>query len=88
MSQLALGDVDRHPLPRKLNSVSMPELVRGEAAPYTSLSGEGSKLAADGGRRPRAAAGRAVDDAEQRPDRKLDPVSEPAVQMLLIPTSE
>jgi hypothetical protein len=37
---------------------------------------------ANGSRWPRAAAGRAVDDAEQRPDRQLDAVRQPAVEVL------
>ena len=70
---------------RAISTVSMPELVGSKAAPDTSVSGEVSELAAHGGRRPRPPAGRAVDDAEQRPDRKLDPVREPAVDVLKPP---
>ena len=88
MPELPLDDVDRHPFPRELDSMPMSELVGGEPTTNTGLGGELPEFAAHGGRRPRAAAGRAVNDAKQRPDRKLDPVSEPAVQMLIIPTSE
>jgi hypothetical protein len=69
MPELALDNVDRHPLTGKLDGVRMPQLMGREPATNTGLGGELSELSADGGRRPRATAGRAVDDAEQRPDR-------------------
>ena len=69
MPELALDNVDRHPLPGELDGVRVPQLVGREPAPDTGLGGELAELSADGGRRPCATAGRAVDDAEQRPDR-------------------
>ena len=87
MPELALDDVDRHPLTGELDSVPVPQLVRREPTANTGLGGEFAQLAADCGRRPRATAGRAVDDAEQRTDREVDTPLEPAVQMLLMPSS-
>jgi hypothetical protein len=69
MPELPLDDVDRHPFPRELDSMPMSELVGGEPTTNTGLGGELTQLAADRGRRPRPTAGRAVDNAEQRPDR-------------------
>ena len=55
-------------------------MMRGEAATNTCLGGELAQLTADSGRRPCSTAGRAVDDAEQRPD--LDSMLEPAVDVV------
>ena len=88
MPELSLDDVDWHPLPGKLDRVRMPQLVRREPAANTRLGGELSQFPADGGGWPRAAAGGAIDDAEQRTDRKQDAMLEPAVQVRLIPSSE
>jgi hypothetical protein len=75
--QLALDDVQRHALTRKLERVRVAQLVRGEPAPDPGADGESAELRADGCARPRSPAGRAVDDAEQRPDRQLGPRSQP-----------
>ena len=82
MLELALDDVDGHPFAGELDSTPVSELVGSEAAPHAGLGGEFPEFCADGGRRPCPAAGRAVNDAEQRPDRKLHPVCEPAVDVL------
>ena len=85
MPELALDDVDRHSLTSELDGVRVPQLMRREPPTHAGLGGETSKLPADSSRRPCATAGRAVDDAEQRPDRQLHTVLEPAVEMLETP---
>src|SRR5450755_3872363 len=82
MPELSLDDVDRHAFAGELDGVRMAQMVRREPAAHPGLGGERAELAADGGRGPRATAGWAVDDAEQRPDRELETVLEPAVQVL------
>jgi hypothetical protein len=71
MPQLALDDVERHPLAGELERVRMAQLVRREPAPDPGAGGEAAELGADRGGRPGPAAGRSVDHAEQRPDRQL-----------------
>jgi hypothetical protein len=66
----------------------MPQLMWRQAAANTRLRSEFSQFGAHGGRGPRPPAGRAVDDAEQRTDGKLNAVFAPAAQVLIIPTSE
>jgi hypothetical protein len=64
--ELALNDVNRHPLSGELDHVCLPQLVRREAPPDTGPCGEGAELTASGRRWPRATACRTVDEAEQR----------------------
>src|SRR5215212_1156274 len=59
--------------------------MRRESPPHTGLGGKPTELDADAGARPGPAASGAVDDAEQRPDRQLDPVAEPGRQLLPAP---
>src|ERR671910_3526087 len=73
VTELALDHDQRHTLTGHLNGVRVPELVRREASPYAGRAGDAPELGAGGGSRPRAPARRAVDDAEQRSDRQLDP---------------
>jgi len=91
MPELALDDVHRHPLARELDSMRMPQLMWRQTAANTRLRSQLPEFAADCGRWPRAPAGRAVDDAEQRTDRELNAVLAPAAQVLKpqssIPTS-
>ena len=75
MAELALDDVDRDPLPRELDGVRVPKLMRREPAPDPSLSGELAQLRPGRARRPRPPARDPVDHAEQRTDRQLDPIS-------------
>jgi len=82
MSELALDDVDVHPLSSELDRVRVPQLMRREPAAHAGLRGKRSELSTDGGRGPRATTCLPVDDAEQRPDRKLDAVLEPAFEVL------
>src|SRR5215212_9576832 len=59
--------------------------MRRESPPHTGLGGKPTELDADAGARPGPAASGAVDDAEQRPDRQLNPVAEPGRQLLPAP---
>ena len=70
MPELALDDVQRHALAGELQGVRVAQLVRRKPAPDAGAGGDPPKLGADGGARPRSSAGRAVDDAQQRPDRQ------------------
>jgi hypothetical protein len=70
VAELALDDVERHALACELDGVRVAQLVRCEAAPDPRLRGEPAELDADVGARPEPAARRAVNDAEQRPDRE------------------
>ena len=85
MSELALDDVEWHAFAGELDGVGVAQLVWREAPPHTGLGGEPPELDPDAGARPRPAAGRAVDDAEHRPDRQLDPSGEPGSQLLPAP---
>jgi hypothetical protein len=87
MPELALDDVGRHPLAREFDSMRMPQLMWRQTAANARLRSEFSQFAAHGGRWPRPPAGRAVDDAEQRTDGKLDAVLAPATEVLLMPMS-
>ena len=78
-------DVDRDPLPGELDGVGMAELMRREPSPDPSLAGELAQLRSGGGRRPRPAARDPVDHAEQRTDRRLDPMLQPPSEMLESP---
>src|SRR5215213_4249814 len=77
VAELALDHVKRHALAGELDGVGVAELVRRKAAPDTRLGGEPAEFDARVGARPRPPAGRAVDHAEQRPDRELEASGEP-----------
>src|SRR5688500_6860260 len=49
---------------------------------HAGLAGDAAQLRAGGGGRPRPSPCRAVDDAEQRSDRQLDPRREPGRELL------
>ena len=68
MAELALDHVERDALAGELDGVGVAQLVRREAAPDAGLGGEPAELDARVRARPGPPAGRAVDDAEQRPD--------------------
>jgi hypothetical protein len=75
VAELTLDDHERHAFARHLHGVGVAELVGREAAAH---AGRGAaQLRAGGCGRPRSAPGGAVDDAEQRPDRKLEAKLEP-----------
>lgn len=57
MAELALDDVDRHPLACELDRVGVPELVGREPPPNARIGGEVAQLGARGGRGPRPPAG-------------------------------
>src|SRR5215210_1247032 len=59
--------------------------MRRKAPPHTGLGGKPTELDPDPGARQGPAASGAVDDAEQRPHRQLDPVAEPGRQLLPAP---
>jgi hypothetical protein len=71
-ARVALDHVQRHALAGQLDGMRVAQLVRREAPPDTRLGGEPAELDAHVRARPRPPASRAVDDAEQRPDRQLD----------------
>ena len=79
MSELALDHVERHALARELDGMGVAELLRREAAADTRLGSEPAKLNACIGAGPGPPARRAVDDAQQRPDRQLDPGGKPGL---------
>ena len=73
VAELALDDVERHAFAGELDGVRVAQLMRREPPPDARLDGEPTQLDPDPGARPGPPASRAVDDAEQRPDRQLDP---------------
>jgi hypothetical protein len=91
VAELALNHVQRHALAGHLDSMCVAKLVRGEAAADAGLRSDAAELVASGGRCPGSSARLAVDDAEQRPYRHLDPAGEPGPELLepqlSIPTS-
>jgi hypothetical protein len=84
--QLPLDDVQRHALAREFERMRVAQLVPTEAAPNAGVGGEPAELRADGGTRPRPAAGGAVDDAEQRADGQLGARGQPRAELLPAPT--
>jgi hypothetical protein len=67
--ELALDDIHRHTLAGEFDRVSMPELMRRKATADTCLGREQTQFAAHSSGRPGSVAGRAVEDAKQRPER-------------------
>jgi hypothetical protein len=88
VSELSLDDQQRDPLAGELNGVPVSELVGREATPDSGYLGGAAQLPADQCWRAGGSAGRAVQHAEQRPDREGGAELEPGVELLLIPTSE
>jgi hypothetical protein len=68
-AELALDDDQRHALAGHLDGVGVAELVGREASTHSCRGGDTPQLGACRGGRPVAPARRAIDDAEQRPDR-------------------
>jgi len=77
-----LDDVQRHALAGELERVGMAQLRGREPASDARPGGEPAELGAHGGARPRSPAGRAVDDAEQQPDRQLCADGQPRPDLL------
>jgi hypothetical protein len=75
--ELTLDDVHRHPLASQLDGVGMTELMGRKAPSHTGLGSELRQLASRGRRSPRAPTSWAIDHAQQRPDRQLDPAFKP-----------
>ena len=80
VAQLALADDERH-ASRASSTAWAAKLARREAPPHARRGGP-SQVGACGPAGPVPAACRAVDDAEQRPDRKLDAQREPRLHLL------
>jgi hypothetical protein len=83
MAELELDDVYRDTLAGELDRVRVSQLMGGKAAADTGLGG--TPFEAHSGCRAHAATGRAVEDAEQWPDRQLHALLEPAGKVLESP---
>jgi hypothetical protein len=68
VAELALDDVEWDAFARELDRVCVTSLMRREPSPDAGTHGAALERRSRGGRRPRATAGAAVDDAKQRPD--------------------
>src|SRR3954454_7120367 len=75
-------DDERHSLVGHLDGVSVAQLVRREAPANACGPGGAAQLDTRGGGRPWSSSGRAVDDAQQRADRKLEAHIDPPLQVL------
>src|SRR3954469_22481142 len=82
VTELALDDDQRNALTRHLDGVRVAELVWGEASPHAGLAGDAAQLSAGGSGRPGPPARRAVNDAEQQPNRQVHPGLEPGRDLL------
>src|SRR5215204_7824417 len=71
VAELALDDVQGHAFVGELEGVGVAELVRRKSPADSGMGREAVKREAHTGTGPAAAAGGAIDDAEQRPDRQL-----------------
>jgi hypothetical protein len=85
MPELALDDVDRNALSGQLDSVSVAELMWRKPAPHARVGGQSAQLGTGCGGRPWTTAGGPVDHTEQRPDRHLDAMLQPGVDVLKAP---
>jgi hypothetical protein len=72
-------------LARELDGMRVPQLVWREAPPDTGFERGPAQIGSRGGARPKAAACRTVDHAEQRPDRQLQAQLEPWLQLVPAP---
>jgi hypothetical protein len=85
VAELAEDDDQRHAFARHLDRVGVAKLVRREASPHAGGGRCAAELGAGGRGCPRSAAGRSVDDAEQRADGKLNAELEPGLEFLPAP---
>jgi len=82
VAELSLDHDQRHTFTGHLDRVGVPELMRREAATNTGLERSVAELDADSGWGAWPTAGRATQDAEQRPDRHRCPDLEPRRELL------
>ena len=82
MAELALDHDERDALVSHFDGVRMAKLMRSEPTPHTSGGRRLPQLRAGGCRRPRPDASRAIDDAEQGSDGKLEPALAPRLKLL------
>jgi hypothetical protein len=85
VAELALDHDQRHTFTRHFDGVGVPELVWREAPADTGCESRPAKLCSGRCARPRSTACGPVDDAEERPDGKLDSQLEPRLQLLPAP---
>jgi hypothetical protein len=85
VSELALDDDQPDAFASHLDGVSVPQLVRREAAPNACRDGGATQLGAGRSRRPMASARRAVEHAAQWTDRKLAPQLESGLKLFPAP---
>jgi hypothetical protein len=85
VAELPLDDVERDSLAGELERVCVAPLVRREPASHAGADGGPPQLGAHRRCRPGAAAGAAVDDAEQRADGEFGAGGEPGAQVLPVP---
>src|SRR3954471_3193966 len=83
--ELALDDVERHALAQQLECLSVPQLVRGDAATHAGPGCAPMQRSACRGCMPCASAAGAVDDAEQRTDRHRLTRAQPWLELLKAP---
>ena len=85
MPELALNHVERDSLACHFDGVCVAELVRCEPPAHPRLCSEASQLRARAGLWPRPPASWALDDAERRSDRQLEPHGDPRREVLPTP---
>jgi hypothetical protein len=85
MPQLALNDVERHPLVRQLDGVGVAQLVRGKPLSDAGPRGDAPQLRAGGVGSPRPATRAPLDHAQQRTDRHPDAQLEPGPEVIPAP---
>ena len=82
MSELALNDAQRNAFAGHFDGVGVTELMGREAPSHAGVRGGSAELGARRRARPAPSARRAVDDAEQRTNRKLKPHLERGRELL------
>jgi hypothetical protein len=87
VAELTLDAHQRYALVGELDGVRVAQLVRSESAPNSGGRRGVAQLCARGRDRPAPTACRTGDDAEQRPDRELQPGGRPVVHADLAPAS-
>jgi hypothetical protein len=81
VSELPLNDDERNAFVSHLDRVRMPELVWGEPSPDAGSRGSVMELLSSCRRLPVPPGRRAVDHAQQRPDRQLVPSLQPRFEL-------